>query len=336
MNELIHGQLNPLHRNYCSIPVENIGEGSCEPDMDIESGSNSPYEQLGPFDITGISSDDTDDITSYIWLQRFKIDFPLFTDKITKEYEKYNHENVNPFIFLPIIFLYYTLVACRTGLMGLRFDGDANHNVLVVSLICMILFTFFFGLYVTMHALRLTGRQSMHDGLKRSLEWLPFRIEEGVLIIAVFVWSLFLIARVVKGQCLPGTTLYQQQTCNPFASLGGIPNEMVYSLYFQPLVLQCIMKNLSIRMLALSHISNLVVVTFCVFYSGAWSDYFAILNWVFFVTFAFAIEQLQRIAYTALMKTKYQQVHLCTYFILSIQIACLIITMSVCIVNCLM
>ena len=305
MNE----QISPLHKNdYQSIP-QNVMERSTAPDnMDVESGNSSPpYQQIGPLSLD--DDNDTETITSCLWLQQIKIDFPLFTDNIMKEYQQFNHENINPLIFLPIFVLYYTLVACRTGLMGLRFDGDANHDVLVVSLILMILFTLFFVLYITMHALRLTERKAMHDGLKRGLEvWLPLPIEEMLLIIAIFVWSLFLIARVVKGQCPPGTSLFQQQTCNQFASLGGIPNDMAYSLYFSPLALQCVTKNLSIRMLVISNMSNLFVVAFCVIYSGAWNDYCAILNWVFFVTFAFAIERLQRIAYSALMKAKDQQV----------------------------
>ena len=282
---------------------------SSVPDLE-SSGGSSPYEALGPFDDPEDGEDD-ETITNCLWLLKWKIEFPLFTDNLIKEYEQFNHENINPFIFLPIIVLYYTLVVCSTGLMGLRFDGDANHNVLVLSLVLMILFTFIFGLYITMHFLRLTERKELHDALKRKFkEWLPIPIEEILLFIAVFVWSLFLIARIVKGQCPPGTTLFQQQYCNQFASSGGVPNDMVYSLYFSPLVLQCVTKNLSIRMLVLSNVSNLLVVVFCVIYAGAWNDYCVILNWVFFVTFAFAIEQLQRIAYAALMKAKDQQVRL--------------------------
>ena len=306
---MMHEQRSPLHKHdYHSIPHEHVMERSTAPDDEVESGNSSPpYQQIGPLSLH--EPDDTETITSCLWLQQFKIDFPLFTDKIMKEYEQFNHENINPLIFLPIIVLYYTLVVCRTGLIGLRFDGDANHNVLVVSLFCVILFTLFFVLYIAMHALRLTERKAMHDGLKWIFEeWLPLPIEEMLLLISTFVWSLFLIARVVKGQCPPGTSLFQQQTCNQFASLGGIPNDMAYSLYFSPLALQCVTKNLSIRMLVISNMSNLFVVAFCVIYSGAWNDYCAILNWVFFVTFAFAIERLQRIAYSALMKAKDQQV----------------------------
>ena len=61
-------------------------------------------------------------ITSCVWLQKLTgCDFPLFSDEIMAAYHEHNVANVNPFIFSPVIFVYYTLVICRSGLMALCF-----------------------------------------------------------------------------------------------------------------------------------------------------------------------------------------------------------------------
>ena len=87
-----------------------------------------------------------------------------------------------------------------------------------------------------MKVLLVTGRDRMLADLKAGIKWLPIQLEELILLLGISGWSLFLIARVLKGQCADGTSLWEQQICNPFASHGGIPNEMAYSLYFMTLV----------------------------------------------------------------------------------------------------
>lgn len=246
----------------------------------------------------------SDKITTCLWLKRWTgCDFPIFQEEIMEEYHEYNLSQVNPFIFSPAILVFTALVVCRMGLMGftsfgenflhthdpfssrflsltitlslsvsyccliLPLDGDVNHVCLVVAMVFCVCFFISFFLYGTVHFLRLTGRDRMLATLKSRLEWLPLRLEELIMISGIFTWSLFLIARVLKGQCPPDATLFQQQTCNAYANDGGIPYELVYSLYIGPLVLQLQTKNLSIRSLVIGHLSTLSVVSFCAFYT---------------------------------------------------------------------
>ena len=142
-----------------------------------------------------------------------------------------------------------------------------NHVCLVVALVFCLFLWLFCVLYGTVQCLRLTGRDQMLAALKLWLERLPLRLEELIMVCGIFSWSLFLIARVLKGQCPEDATLFEQQTCNAYADDGGIPFEMAYSLYAGPLLLQLQTKNLSIRTLVMGHLSTLAVVSFCVFYS---------------------------------------------------------------------
>ena len=143
-----------------------------------------------------------------------------------------------------------------------------NHVVIIVALISLFLLTIFLGIFMSIQALQVTGRDRRLADLKARLVWLPVRLEETILFLATIVGSLFMIGRVLTGQCLPGATVWEQQTCNQFASLGGIPNELAYALYLCPLILQLLTKNLSIRTLVISHLASLAVVAFCVVYSN--------------------------------------------------------------------
>ena len=92
--------------------------------------------------------------------------------------------------------------------------------------------------YLLCHALRLTGRKRMLTDLKKKFAWCPFQTEEILLVSCLMTSSLFLISRVLVGQCPPGTSLFLQQTCNQLASSGGIPSELVYCIYWLPLMAQ--------------------------------------------------------------------------------------------------
>ena len=249
-------------------------------------------------------------ITSSKWLRRLHCDFPLFSDESVLAYDNYSTKCVNPVIFFPATFVIMSLLACRCGLFNdIYFDED--HSSLEGLRLAATLFGFFiflfFGLYCTIHFLRLLGRDQMSIALTTRLKkWLPFRLEELNIFSAICTWSLFLIARVIKGQCAAGTTVWQQQTCNPFESSGGIPTELVYSLFVMPTIAQLVFKNISIRVLSVVYLVILAVVAFCVFYSKS-NDYFVLINLLFFINITFEITRLQRVNYVEMLKVKRKQ-----------------------------
>ena len=248
------------------------------------------------------------------WLQRWLgCDFPLLPEEAMEAYHKHHLENVNPFVFIPMLIVYLLELIFRCGIIvGFSKFGDLSRNqaiVLVVSVICTLTSNFFFFVYLIVHALRLTGRDVMLGDLTGRLKYLPLRLEESVFFLGVIAWSLFLIARVLRGQCEPGTSLWEQQTCNPFASQGGIPAELVYSLYLIPMSVQLAMKNISIRNVVLGNLTTLAAVLFCICYQQAWNDYFIVLNWMIVSNISFEVLRTHRVDYKNLMKEKEQQVH---------------------------
>ena len=258
----------------------------------------------------------SDKFDSSPWLQRWLgCDFPLLPEEAMEAYHEHHLYSVNPFIFIPVLALYFLLLVFRSGMIvGLRdFHNDSMNQaiVLVIAMICVVTDYIFLGLYLTVNALRLLkGRDGMLADLISRLKYLPFRLEELIFFLAICTWSLFLIARVLKGQCPPGSSLWEQQACNQFASQGGIPSELAYGLYMIPLVLQMAMKNISIRTLVIGHLSVLTTVIFCICYQQAWNDYFMILNWILSSNVSFEIKQNHRVAYKNLMKAREQKVRL--------------------------
>ena len=146
------------------------------------------------------------------------------------------------------------------------------------------------------------GRKGMLADLKKKFAWCPFQVEEILLVSTLMTTALFLISRVLVGQCPPGTSLFLQQTCNQLASSGGIPSELAYCIYWVPLMAQLFLRNISIRMLIMSSITGLITVAFCVIYGNLWSDYFIMIMWILYSNASFEIERLQRVGYALTVK----------------------------------
>ena len=133
---------------------------------------------------------------------------------------------------------------------------------------------------------------------------LPVYVEDIVLYSTVICVGLFLIARVLVGQCPSDTTLWMTQTCNPFQDAGGIPTEQVYSLYLVPIILLFALKNISYRALILSYIISVTVVAFCVIFTYAWKDLWALVYSFIFINIALELERLQRVVFAENMRAK--------------------------------
>ena len=75
-----------------------------------------------------------DGFTTSKWIAFFfRVDFPLFSDAVMREYRIYNHLNVNPIVFGPSVLVYVVLIVCCAGLMGL--DGTKSLHVFIISLV---------------------------------------------------------------------------------------------------------------------------------------------------------------------------------------------------------
>ena len=150
-------------------------------------------------------------------------------------------------------------------------------------------------------------RMKQHDVIDRMHELskkLPMYVEDCVLYCATVSVGLFLIARVLAGQCPSDTSLWLSQTCNPFQDAGGIPTEQVYSLYVLPIILLFALKNVTYRALIISYIMSVTVVAFCVIFIYAWKDLWCIVYCFIFINIALELERLQRVVFSENLRAK--------------------------------
>ena len=241
-----------------------------------------------------------DQITSSKLLMRIHCNFPLFSDEIVDAYYLHSIQHINPIVYVPTAFVYIALLVSQCGLIGLAIS-DSGTNTFVIRLtavLAAVICNIFLGLFSIFHFLRTTGRD--HETfMVRLKKWFPFRLEDSMTITGLCAWSLFLIARVLEGQCPSGTTLWQQQICNPFANRGGIPAGMVSTLYSIPLLAQIFMKCISIQVLVVCYVLSFAVVAFCVFYSNSsiYTSYPDLIIIALFINATFEITRLQRLSY---------------------------------------
>ena len=256
------------------------------------------------------NDEDEEEIQFSKWLKRLQCPFPLFTEESILAYDNFCIKSVNPVSLAPAAFVYFAIIACQSGLLGFENINVDESNVVGLRLASILLYVFcflFFSLYCTVHFLRLTGRDEISMVMiARLKKWLPLRLEELMMLTGVGAFSSFLLARVLKGQCLAGTTVWQQQTCNPYANSGGLPTELVYPLYMIPLFVQLIMKSVSVRLLTVGYLLVFGVVAFCLFYSKS-TDYFVLINSVFFMNLTFEVTRIQRVKYVEMLKVQTQQ-----------------------------
>ena len=249
-------------------------------------------------------------ITSSKIMLRYNGDFPLFTNQILDEYNMHWMKHINLVVFVPTAFVYLALFVCQCGLIGLASsDGDmTTYVVRLIGLLTSFICDFITVLYCVYHFLRITGRD--HEAfMARLKKWFSFRLEDAITITGLCAWSLLLIARMLAGPCPPGASLWQQQTCNPYANQGGIPTGMVPTLYSLPFLAQLLMRCISLHVLVMCYILSFGVVAFCVFYtnSSIYSNYPSLIIIVLFANASFEITRLQRLSYVDTLKDQQRE-----------------------------
>ena len=248
-----------------------------------------------------------DQITSSKIMLRFSCNFPVFTDHILDEYNMHWMKHINLVVFIPTAIVYTSLLLSECGLIGLASSdgGKTTYLVRLIGFLTIFICDFFTVLYCTYHFLRITGRD-YEAFMVQVMKWFSFRLEDAITITAVCAWSLLLIARILAGQCPTGTTLWQEQICNPFADRGGFPDGMISIIYSIPLVVQLLMRCISLRAVVLSYVLIFTVVAFSVFYtnSSIYSNYPALIIIMIFVNSSFEITRLQRLSYVDTLKDK--------------------------------
>ena len=187
---------------------------------------------------------------------------------------------------------------------------DGFNETLYAVIIVLLGLSYLLGFNVILipHILSLfPTRRVLKERMETVLEKLPFLLEDFVILVGIFVLCLMLIRRTIAGQRPEGTSLFDLQACNPFASLHGIASDLLFFTYVAPITVQVVIKNVSLFALIMSWIMIVTTAIFCVVFTQAWADVFILCLLVVVITTSFEVERLYRISYMQLVSSQEQE-----------------------------
>ena len=231
-------------------------------------------------------------------------EFPIFGQTTTLKYRRYNRLCVNLFYYVPILLAYPFVIFCLCNIVGKI--NEALDVVVIVLLIISYLVGF--NIILLPHVLSFfSARQVLKERIENALEKLPFLVEDFVLLVGIFVLCMMLIRRVLAGPCPQGTTLFDLQGCNPFASTQGIASDLLFFTFIAPVTFQVVVKNVSLFALCMSWITIIATSIFCVVFTQAWADAFVLCLLAAVINISFEVERMYRISYMQLVSSQEQE-----------------------------
>ena len=230
-------------------------------------------------------------------------EFPIFGKTTTLKYRRYNRLCVNLFYYVPIFSTYPFVIFCLCNTVG-----KIKETLDVVIIVLLIISCVGFNIILLPHVLSFfSARQVLKERIENALEKLPFLLKDFVLLVGTFVLCLMLIRRVLAGPCPQGTTLFDLQGCNPFASTQGIASDLLFFTFIAPVTFQVVVKNVSLFALCMSWITIIATSIFCVVFTQAWADAFVLCLLAAVINISFEVERMYRISYMQLVSSQEQE-----------------------------
>ena len=209
---------------------------------------------------------------------------------------------------LPLILTLYAGISTRSNFDNGWRIGSPAEKFFTAGLVTLMLGTIIFLSYVASHVI---SRCFPEDSRSKNGRWSSFcdlceiflrdsfygRVEDVIAWFGITLISLYLIARVVAGQCESTTNIWASQKCNPVAFAHSLPHDHVILLYSTPLVAQIVLKNVSVQCLALLWSIISASVLYCIIALEAWLQMYSLLYVIVFVNISYEVERLTRVAF---------------------------------------
>ena len=119
-----------------------------------------------------------------------------------------------------------------------------------------------------------------------------FNVEDLILILADLTAGFVLLGRVYAGQCADNFDIWATQTCNPFANVGSIPHDQVILIYLIPIMVQNLLRRISVSALVVSWVICVTFVIVASIHVGGWLQIWTVLYSSLFIIITFMIERL--------------------------------------------
>ena len=226
--------------------------------------------------------------------------FPFMHDsEVSFHYKSVQKKHADVVRVFPLAFLYYAHAICRFNLFNLQ-----NASILyIVAFLLLSILTVLFSLFFWAHVvLYYTEKGKQHTYWYRQWEhflfhWFGGRIEDLLSILVNVALGINFIARVHEGQCPDNVSIWDSQSCNPFANVRSVPHEEILVLFLVPIGCQIVMRGLSMEALLFTWLSSLGFVVYSIVYVQGWLQIWTILDALGFMVLSFEFERFLRQSY---------------------------------------
>ena len=200
-----------------------------------------------------------------------------------EQYKRNQKRDFDLVAILPLMITFYMGIATRLNLSNAfkpRISGEGYFSAaLVLFIIAFLVSVLYFIAHMIIHRTPKVKRDQRPYKISEKilLVWFAGRIEDVIGILGVLMIGMYLIARVVAGQCSDTTTIWRSQMCNPVAASSSIPHDQVLLLYATPMIAQIILKGISVEALTLSWLLIVVFVVYSLFLVHGWFQIWTVL-----------------------------------------------------------
>ena len=230
----------------------------------------------------------------------FRTRHPFLHDaEVSFHYKSVQKRHLDVVSVAPLSFLYYCNVVFRFNIGNL---GTASAEY-ICSFILLLIFTILFAMFFCSHSYMYNTKKENQQSYQYLLgerflhHWFGGRIEDILVLLCVSVVGLNMIARIHEGPCPEGISIWESQTCNPFAKVGTLPVEQMFVMFLVPIGGQIVMRGLSAEGLVSCWLVTLLFLLYAVTYVRGWSNMWVVLYIISFTTVSFEVERLLRQSY---------------------------------------
>jgi hypothetical protein len=220
-----------------------------------------------------------------------------------QQYKVNQKRNFDAVAILPLLVTFFVGVSTRLNL-GNSFRSDipgsycftAATTILLISFIVSLLY---FAAHMIIHKTPRDKRDRSYYRISEKilLIWFGGRIEDLIGILGVLFIGIYLVARVLAGQCADMDDIWLSQKCNPVAASASIPHDQVILLYSAPLLAQIVVKGISVEALTLSWLLIVIFVVYSIVLVNGWFQIWTILYVIIFINISYEFERLMRISF---------------------------------------
>jgi hypothetical protein len=227
----------------------------------------------------------------------------LSNPQLFQQYKINQKRNFDVVAVLPLLITFYIGISTRLNLGNSYKKNVPGASYFTASLTILLAGSTVAMLYFISHMVLYKTSKDNRDGFYYRMSekiltvWFGGRIEDVIGILGVLTIGMFLISRVVAGQCESMTDIWLSQSCNPVASAYSIPHDQVILLYSTPMLAQIIIKGISVEALTLSWLLIVVFVVYAVVLVNGWFQIWTILYVIIFINISYEFERLMRVSF---------------------------------------